>query len=92
MTRFANIYVCEQCRVPQGVKTLLAINGIECVEVDVSDDEPMRELICGKTGQGTLPVVELDGVFAAETNILVLAKTLGLRLMVSTREPPAACC
>lgn len=92
MDRQARIYISGQCRAPQGIKTLLAINGIQCVEIDVSDDRPMRELIRGRTGQGTLPVVELEGVFAAGTNILALAKTLGLSLLVSAPEPPGACC
>lgn len=93
MTRFANIYVSLQCRAPQGVKTLLAINGIEYMEIDVGADAPLRELACGTMGRRHLPVVELDGVFAEGTNVREVARTLKLRLLVARVDPPAeACC
>lgn len=92
MNRFANIYVSEQCRAPQGVKTLLAINEIEYVEIDVSADAPLRELACGTAGQRHLPVVELDGVFAEGTNVRDVARALKLRLLVARVGPPEACC
>ena len=92
MDRQARIYTSGQCRAPLRIKTLLTMNGIECIEVDVSDDGAMRELIRGRTGQGTFPVVECEGVFSVGSDVVALAKTLGLRLRTSPADLPGACC
>ena len=92
MQRFAKVYVNSRSRLSAGIRALLDSNGIGYAEIDVTDDGSMLDSIREKARSLELPVVELDGKFAAGPNILLLARTLDLTLPPREPASPGACC
>lgn len=92
MQRVARVYVNGRLGLPPGITALLDGNGIDYAEIDVSDDASMLDWIREKARSLELPVVELEGRFAAGASVLLLARALDLTL--PPREPvfPGACC
>jgi hypothetical protein len=61
------------------------------VEIDISDDADAQRHVSQRAGISDWPVIELDGKFAAGSNIVALFRTLALEL--SARPgPPTGCC
>lgn len=92
MERFATVYVSDGREALPAIRTLLAINGIQCIEIDISNDRAAGERIAGTTGPIACPVVELDGVCAAGGDILALARALKLKVTGSAPGLSGACC
>lgn len=92
MGRRASIFVAGRGRVPQGVRTLLELNGVEYVEVDVSTDPLLRERIFAAARERVLPIVELDGTYVAGIDIVRLAHALKLKLTIYHQAVPQSCC
>lgn len=92
MQRVANIYVNSRSGLPLGIRALLDSNGINYTEIDVSDDTSMLDWIREKARSLELPVVELEGKFAAGPSVLLLARALDLRLPPQEPVSPGACC
>lgn len=92
MQRVANIYVNSRSGLPPGIRALLDSNGINYTEIDVTNDTSMLDWIREKARSLELPVVELEGKFAAGPSVLLLARALDLRLPPREPASPGACC
>jgi glutaredoxin len=90
--RVANVYVNSRSGLSPAVRALLESNGLAYAEIDVSEDASMLNRIREKARSLELPVVELDGKFAAGSSVLVLARTLDLKLPPREPTSPGACC
>lgn len=92
MTRRANIFVNGHTQTPTGIKTLLELNDLDYVEIDVSGDDVLREQIFAKARERVLPIIELDGTYAGGTDIMRLAHSLKLKLIIFDFTVPQSCC
>lgn len=92
MQRIAKVYVNSRSGLSPGIRALLDSNGVAYTEINVADDGATLDWIREKARSLELPVVELDGTFAAGPSVLVVARALGLKL--PPREPISrgACC
>lgn len=77
---------------PPGVRALLDSNGIDYAEIDVADDAAPLDWVRETARSVELPVVELDGRFAAGPSILALARTFDLKRPSRGPTSPEACC
>jgi glutaredoxin-like YruB-family protein len=55
------VYSTPSCPYCFALKEFLKEKGIDFEEIDISSNEKAREEIIEKTGQTTVPVVEIDG-------------------------------
>lgn len=92
MPRTANVYIDSRSALSPGVRTLFHINGIECREIDVTDDPVKLDGLGDAERRLGLPLVELEGRFAAGSNIQQIARALGLKLHSGQPVDPKACC
>ena len=62
LTKKVQIYVTKYCPYCHAAKRLLTKKGVEFEEIDVTDDDPMREkLVKMSGGRETVPQIFADG-------------------------------
>ncbi len=73
------IYTIPTCAYCKMTKDLLAKNGIQYLEHDVSRDMAAREEMVAKSHQRGVPVIDIDDEIFVGYNRVELEKTLGIR-------------
>ncbi len=61
MAKKIEIYTTNYCPYCTAAKNLLKSKNVQFTEIDVTDDEPMREKLVKMTGRETVPQILADG-------------------------------
>jgi len=72
------IYITPTCSYCQVLKEFLKENNIEYEEYDVAVDAEKREEMIQKTGQLSVPVIEINNEFVVGFNKATLSQLLGI--------------
>ena len=73
------IYSTPTCSYCQTLKAFLKEKGIEFEDLDVSQDEKVREEMIKRTGQMGVPVVDIDGEIVIGFDREKIAGLLGIK-------------